>query len=140
MDSYKLKTTRIDEELEREKQEEVRLFEKEGKKMKGDMSMPNINTFVTEANEKESRMFPKLNKSKFLIDKSKKNKEKENKQDSRDFTMIIRKYNEYKHDNDMLVEKIEEAKRLEGKMSSRNLDLEAISASIEDLSLKKSQI
>ena len=55
--------------------------------------------------------------------------------------MIIRKYNEYKHENDMLVEKIEEAKRLEGKMGNNSqLEIETISASIEELSLKKSQI
>jgi hypothetical protein len=52
-------------------------------------------------------MLPYIQKSKFMIDKSRNRKEKENKQDSRDFTMIIRKYNEYKHENDMLIEKIQ---------------------------------
>ena len=67
--------------------------------------MPNLNLFMTETNEKETYMFPTIKQSKFGGDKSRR-KEKENNQDTRNYTLLIRKYNEFKHENDMLVEKI----------------------------------
>lgn len=67
---------------------------------------------MTETFDKESRMLPLLNKSKFINGIPTRRKEKENHQDSRDFTQLIRKYNEVKHDNDILIQKIEEMRKV----------------------------
>ena len=58
--------------------------------------MPNLNLFMTETNEKDTYLLPTLKKSQLGVDKSRR-KEKENKQDSRNYTLLIRKYNEFKH-------------------------------------------
>ena len=123
---YKLNSTNLDEEIMREREEEFKIKKKYGKGLKRDNSMPNI-LFVTEAlAEGESRVLPSLKKSKFAVEKASRrrgketDKEKENRQDSRDFTLIIRKYNEYKHENEILIEKIEEARKVEGEIGERN--------------------
>ena len=105
---------------------------------RADASLPNIKLFVTEADQKESRMLPSLQKSKFAASTSR--KEKQN-QDSRDFTLIIRKYNEIKHENDILIEKIEEIKRSQGHKMNKNCDeIAQLHNLLTENEVKKAQI
>jgi hypothetical protein len=57
-------------------------------------------------------MLPSISKSKFAKETRSTNREKENLDNTKDYTMIIRKFNEIKHENDMLIQKIEEMKKL----------------------------
>ncbi len=60
----------IDEDISKEKREESNLRLKgynNRMTAKGNSSLPCLNMFVTEAVNKESRMFPVLKKSKFAL-------------------------------------------------------------------------
>lgn len=52
-------------------------------------------------------MLPYLGKSKFAKQTAKHTGEKENLENTKDYTLVIRKFNEIKHENDMLAQKIE---------------------------------
>lgn len=57
-------------------------------------------------------MLPYLGKSKFAKQPRNPPGEKENMDNPKDYTLVVRKFNEIKHENDMLAQKIEEMRRL----------------------------
>jgi hypothetical protein len=65
--------------------------------------------FVTETAER-GKMLPYLGKSKFAK-QPRSPGEKENMDSTRDCTLVVRKFNEIKHENDMLAQKIEEMRK-----------------------------